>query len=383
VKPGHSALPVGLAAVAGATSAATILLAVTEHRLPGQPPVTELVSQAVASIGMASIGALLAARRRQSPLGWLLLAIGVETALVQCSYRYGVRYLLHAGQVPPPPESPSATSHLPDLLNPMLAGLLFLWFPTGRPPTPRWRHLGRLAVLLAVVGVGASLLIPGQLPDVPGFTNPLGVQSLGRAATAVRNTAGGLLNPVFVVAVMSLVFRWRRSKDIEREQVKWLTAAATLVAIFLVVSVIAGTGAFGSIGKSIAGGFFFAILLLPIAVAMAVFRYRLYDINVVLSRALVFATLAGFVTAVYLTVVVGFGALVSSNGRPNVALSIAATALTALAFQPVRVRAHRLANRLVYGERATPYEVLSGFASRAGDLMSPEEQLQRVAQLLS
>jgi len=120
--------------------------------------------------------------------------------------------------------------------------------------------------------------------------------------------------------------------------------------------------------------------LLPISIAIAVLRYRLYDIDVVINRTLVYGALASFITAVYVGVVVGIGTLVGSGSRPNLALSIVATAIVAVAFQPVRESVQRFANRLVYGERATPYEVMAGFADRMAGTLSADEVLPQMAE---
>src|SRR5205823_7059497 len=118
-----------------------------------------------------------------------------------------------------------------------------------------------------------------------------------------------------------------------------------------------------------------SIPVLPVAVGIAIFRYRLYEIDVVINKTVVYATLAGFITAVYVAIVVGIGAAIGQGSQPNLGLSILATAVVALAFQPVRQRVQRLANRLVYGKRATPYEVLSEFSSRVATAAAAEEQL--------
>lgn len=110
-------------------------------------------------------------------------------------------------------------------------------------------------------------------------------------------------------------------------------------------------------------------------------RYRLYEIDVVISKTVVFTALAAFVTAVYLGVVVGIGAAIGTTGD-NVVLSIVATAIVAAAFQPLRERARRLANHLVYGKRATPYEVLADLAERVGEAYSAEDILPRMARIL-
>jgi signal transduction histidine kinase len=125
-----------------------------------------------------------------------------------------------------------------------------------------------------------------------------------------------------------------------------------------------------------------ALVMVPAAVGIAMFKYRLYDIDVVINKTVVVAVLAAFVTAVYLAVVVGIGTVIGTAGEPNVPLSIAATAIVALAFQPLRERARRLADRVVYGKRATPYEVLSEFSERVAGSYSTEDVLPRMARIL-
>src|SRR6202011_4525406 len=122
---------------------------------------------------------------------------------------------------------------------------------------------------------------------------------------------------------------------------------------------------------------------LPISIAVGILKYRLYDIDVVVSRTLAYGALAAFITAVYVGIVVGIGSLVGSGGRPNIALSIVATAIVAVAFQPVRERVQKVANRLVYGKRATPYEVLSQFSERVADTYAADEALSRMARVLA
>ena len=125
-----------------------------------------------------------------------------------------------------------------------------------------------------------------------------------------------------------------------------------------------------------------AFLLIPAAVGIAVSRHGLYGIDAVISRALVVGVLGVFITGVYVAIVVGIGALIGQQG-PSVALSVVATAVVAVAFQPVRERVQRWVNRLVYGERATPYEVLADFASRVTGRYTTAELLPRLAQTVS
>jgi signal transduction histidine kinase len=129
------------------------------------------------------------------------------------------------------------------------------------------------------------------------------------------------------------------------------------------------------------------VLLLPVAVGFAIMKYRLYDIDFVISKTIVYGALAAFITAVYVLIVAGIGSLGSgalgAGSRPGLGLSILATAVVAVAFQPVRERVQHLANRLVFGRRATPYEALSEFAGRMGGTYAAEDVLPRMARVLA
>ena len=171
----------------------------------------------------------------------------------------------------------------------------------------------------------------------------------------------------------------------EREQLKWLVYAGGLIAaaalaVILIGSIGPGGNAANNLQNAITSG---AVALVPIAIGIAIFRYHLYDIDVVINKTLVYGSLAVFITGVYVAIVVGLGSLAQRGARPSLALSIAATAVVAVAFQPVRAWVQRLANRLVYGRRATPYEVLADFAGRMAGAYAAEDLLPRMARILA
>ena len=167
--------------------------------------------------------------------------------------------------------------------------------------------------------------------------------------------------------------RFRRSTGDERQQLKWFVSAATLVVILLFASFTSSVVI--SVLQSL------AFILLWASIGIAVLKYRLYEIDVVINKAVVYGALAVFITLVYVGLVVGVGALVGNQRSPL--LSAIAAAIIAVAFQPVRQRAGRLANRLVYGTRATPYEVLADFADRVAGSYTIEDVLPRTAQMLA
>ena len=276
--------------------------------------------------------------------------------------------------------------------------LIFLVFPTGRPMSPHWRRAIDLWAAAAIVGVIWSSFRPanvfGSPPSdlLPGINiaNPIAVRGFDPVFDALATAAAVAGFAAGILGVISLIIRFRRARAEERAQMKWLAlvgvSAGAIVVVQLLSELLLGGDALGShvIGSILFGALASLLLLgIPVTVAIAVLKYRLYDVDLVINRAVVYGSLAVFITVVYVALVVGVAALLGRTGQPNVALQIAAMATVAVAFQPVRERAQRFANRVVYGKRATPYEVLSGIARRAGDTFATEEVLPRMARIIA
>jgi signal transduction histidine kinase len=343
----------------------------------------------VAFAAFPVVGYILASRRPENAISWLLLGVGAIFGLDIALGSYS-EYALHGGL-----GGRSLGTILAGIEGPMWvpivalpATFLILLFPSGHLPSPRWRWFARSLGAGLVIVFLAILFGPGKLDNspIPGLENPLGVGWL----RPVLPFALGLiaLLPVGIVAsLVSLVHRFRRSTGVERLQVRWLVTGAGIVAILyavaLPVGLVAGWGQTSTpfwvnVLQSVA---IVSFALIPIAIGVSILRYRLLEIDVVVNRALLFGALAIFITAVYVAIVVGVGAVVGSRANP--VLSAAAAAIVALAFQPARRRAQRLADRLVYGKRATPYEVLSEFSERLGKTYANDELLPRMARALA
>ena len=338
-------------------------------------------SSAVVAVAYPAVGVLIAVRRSGNRIGWLMISIGLSFALSCVAHAYTERGPLTG------PHAPFAGQWadwvgtwvwVPGWL--FSVTLLLLLFPDGHPPSPRWRP-----AIWATFAAAGMMIIGSWLDPNPNsqatYHNPTATQATKGLASVfeVGAVAVGIITAV--VCLAGLVMRFRRSVAEQRQQMKWFAYAGTATLVLLPGNtVLATTPVLQIVG-------YLDVILLPAAIGLAILKYRLYDIDVVISRTIVYGGLAAFITAVYVLVVVGIGSLgsgsVPAGSRPNLALSILATAVVAVAFQPVRERVQRLANRLVFGQRATPYEALSEFAGRMGGTYAGEDALPRMARVLA
>ena len=323
------------------------------------------------------VGLLIALRRPGNRLAWVLLAVGVA-AFVPFE-EYGAHALV-AGL----PAAEWAIGFASWTWVPMigLAGVFVpLLFPDGHLPSPRWRWFARLIVAGMVLTSLAILLSPGSLADsgYPGVRNPFGVEALKDVID---------LTYVFLVAIpigvlgaaASLVVRYRRSDPMERLQIRWFALAAIVVAVGYAIA-IAVSFVDAPWVATIQNVSIVLFGLLPVSIGVAVLRYRLYDIDVVVRKTVVVAAIAVFFTIVYVAVVGGIGALVQAHS--TTALSFVAAAIVAALFQPVLAAARRFADRVVYGKRATPYEVLSQLGRNLAGTYAADDVVPRIARVLA
>ena len=367
-------------AIALATVAIQALAWSDDIRPLGNSRVADLGS-ALGFLTWSAVGGLVVARRSGNRVGLILLVAGVAgQAWVLLSYYAGYGLLIRPGSLPAAEAAAVAVMWLPIVAFGLAFTFLFLLFPDGHLPSPRWRPFAWFtgaAVAFVVLTWGTA---PGRLDGAfAGVRNPLGVELVGR----IDPGAGwGLLVLAVVGSVAAPLVRLRRSSGVTRQQVKWFTYAAALVAVTWVTVTIGSE--VGPPFTTVAGFVYLvAVGALPLAVFIAIFRYNLYDIDLVISRTIVVGALAALVTGGYVAAVTLVGTALGRAGEVSVGLSVLATALVAVAFQPVRVRVQRLANRLVYGRRATPYEVLAALARRVGDTYAAEDLLPQLAKTLA
>jgi signal transduction histidine kinase len=387
-----AALATGLGVVALAGAAATLVLAVLNRSHLETVAAADLNTISI-SISAGVLGLLVARRRPRNPTGWLLLVIAATSALqgVEDQYtRFGL--LTNPGSLPGVVWAEWLGSFESAVIFPagvVLALLLLL--PDGRLPSRRWRALIVAGAIDTLVMLVTLAFAPGPIDvaestvNYPLLPNPLGVGALATVSNSNGPVSAALWLSglaMLVAASVAPFLRMRRARGDERQQLKWIASAVLFSAVVVIPFVFLA----GSVLPSwtfdipIVLGFGFAF---PLSIGIAIFKHRLYDIDVVISRALVYGSLAVFITAVYVGIAVGIGALVGGGGKPNLGLSILATAIVAVGFQPVRERVQRIANRLVYGQRATPYEVLAQFSDRVAESYATDDVMPRMARVLA
>jgi signal transduction histidine kinase len=381
----------GLAVVGVLLAAATVALAIANRgsiqSFDGASPI-----EIVMPVSFALVGGLIASQRRENPIGWLFLFMAIVEGLAGVAFQYAVlAAITRPGSLPMTSWALWWSSWSEVLVYPSgAAAITLLLLPNGHLPSRRW-----LPVVVAALTVTLLLMVPlsalapgpmsGASDQPPRLQNPVGVSTLRGIAPMVSGLAYSLGLAILVVAAAAPLVRTLRARGDERQQLRWIafvvltTAAldALLSALYLISPALLPFWAYTAVNLLGFG------VGLPVATGVAIFKYRLYDIDLIISRTLVYGSLAAFITAVYVAVAVGVGALVGTGGRPNLGLSVLATAIVAIGFQPVRARLQRLANRLVYGRRATPYEVLSEFSERVAESYAADDLLPRMARVLA
>src|SRR5215203_5265808 len=323
-------------------------------------PYDGLVTLSVLALAFSVVGAIIASRQPRNAIGWLFCGVGVTIGLSSFAGDYAEFWLASRfGRGVLGETAAWFASWSWTLLVYLPTSFLLLLFPDGRLPSPRWRPVAWCAVLGLIGFLAGYTLKPGPLEDFPRIMNPYGVDSLILEAVAV---AGAILASASMVAsAISLIVRMRRAGRAQRQQIKWLAYGGALPvgAVFVggVISVWIGEVGFAltSIG----------LLGVPIFTGVAITRYRLYEIDIVINRTLVYGALTTALVALYLGGVMGLQRLLSplvgdSNGLATVASTLAIAAL----FNPLRRRVQAFVDRRFYRRKYDAAKTLEAFGSR-------------------
>jgi signal transduction histidine kinase len=335
-----------------------------------------LLVLAFSSIG--AVGALIVARFPRNAVGWLFLATASLAATGFVADQLSTYDLVtRPGSLGVGPWMAWVNSWIWILYFGPFLIFVPLLFPDGRLASPRWRPVAWAAATAIGVAVVSTAFAPGSIEGT-GFrvANPAGIDGV----KAVFEVAGAAtfftLVASLVLATISLVKRYRRSAGEERARFKWFVYGLMILLLTFILNIVLGFVLGNEEGNQIL--FDVGVVAVPVGAGMAILRHRIYDIDVVINRTIVVGALAAFVTVVYAALVVGIGAAVVGK-RANTFLTLLAAVVIALAFQPVRARAQRFANRMVFGKRATPYEVLSAFADKVGGGYAGDDLLLEMA----
>jgi hypothetical protein len=309
-----------------------------------------------------TVGAILASRRPENPVGWLLCLSGVAVSTSSFASQYAIYALLARPDSLPAGE---AMAWIASWMLPIMSGLqvsYLILFPTGRLPSRRWRWLARLTVAYILVGVITAAFSPGAyLGSLGPIRNPLGIEGVTQIYRAVLYTmAPGL----YIAAAISLFLRLRRAMGVERQQLKWLAYAAAGFAMgIIVVSIPVAIGT-PRWYEWVANVIFVVVTPgVPIAIGIAILRYRLYDIDLLINRTLVYGSLTATLISLY------FGGIVALQrvfvlvaGEKSTLAVVASTLLIAALFHPLRTRIQAFIDRRFYRRKYNAARTLEAFS---------------------
>jgi signal transduction histidine kinase len=345
-----------------------------------------LVPVVLGTLAMVAVGVLIASRTG-NPIGWIYLLIPLSfgvSSIAQAFADYGIPR--GAGYA----RAAYWLSQWPFFASLVLLIGVFFLFPTGRLTSPRWRWPWRAYVAAGAVTVVGFAFLPYEYEADNGavLTNPVGIEPLHGVLGAILAVAGITLLATAFLSFGSLVGRYRRAEQEERQQLRWLFTVGAIAAVALTLLLVVGLLAEGRgirtldlIGDGLMVVLVTTVVLgIPVATGVAILKYRLYDLDRFVRKTVVIAVLALFIATGY-AAIVAVGSLALGGG--NVVVSFVAATVLAVGFQPARDRARRVADRFVYGKRATPYEVLTAFGDRVSEAYSPDEVLPRMVQVLA
>jgi hypothetical protein len=325
----------------------------------GRPDLTLDPLLVVAGVSAPTVGAVLATRRPAHPVGWLLLAYGLFLGATGVTARYGPYGLLvRPGALP---AASLVAWYYPAFATAALAcmGFVLLLTPTGSLPSPRWRWWAIVAAAAPLASLLAVPLAPKPSGSFQPLDSPFDLQALDGALLIIDQVTLAVTILAIMVAAGSLVVRFRRACGVERQQLRWIALAAALIALAALVGLatlaVGTTRLIGSVTTQ------FCVAALPVAVGAAILRYRLYDLDRIITRTLAYGLLTLLLGGGYAGVVLGFGQLL---GRDSPLVVAGATLAVAAAFQPARRRIQQAVDRRFNRRRYDAAQTVQAFSAR-------------------
>jgi hypothetical protein len=328
---------------------------------PSVPTFTYWVESTLMGVGASTVGAIIASRRSHNPIGWLLCASGLVFGVVMFASEYAVYTLLVSPGTLPAGEALASVNPL-WVLGFNLFVLMLILFPTGQLPRSRWRWLVYLYVAIAVGEVIAMLFLPGTLEANDLIENPLGIEGLPIGRKPVQ----ALVFTVGLVASATLILRLRRGSWVERQQIKWLAYAAATATVGNILAYTPpeaiGAPWLTSVGYVLVK---LGVLGIPISIGIAILRYRLYDIDRIINRTLVYGSLTAMLVALYFGgIVVSQRVFVLLTGEKSTLAVVASTLLIAALFTPLRRRIQSFIDMRFYRRKYDARKTLEAFSTK-------------------
>jgi signal transduction histidine kinase len=338
----------------------------------------------VGTITYGAVGALVASRHPGNPIGWIFCAIGFLSALNM----FVVGYVLYdqlavkSGSLPGTNLAWWVDTWLwiPSVLLPIT--FLLLLFPDGRLPSTRWRPIA-WAAGIGIIGLTfGTAFRPGPLEEVGGQTesNPLGIPGGADVLNILVGVAAPVLLMGIVGSVASVIVRYRHATGIERAQVKWLALAGMIVLVgnilgYIPLAVWPHSPTTRELSLVVTSA---TLVNIVIATGIAILRYRLWDIDILINRTLVYVFLTSLIVGLYIAIVGSLGAIFQSGG--SLPVSLFATGIVAVSFQPLRQRVQQGVNRLMFGDRDDPYAVLGRLSERLEGVVATHSVLPTIVE---
>ena len=362
----------------------TLVLAALNRLSPMRFLAEYVAANVITTFAFAIVGVLIAARRPENTIGRLLCAIGV---LWGCGAWVGqyARYTLvtRPGALPGGAFIAEANFLLLAPLITLTAIILPLYFPDGRLPSRRWWPALGLAIVAMALFTTTFALNPGSIDgSLPEVSNPFAPRGAERLLRILNPLAITLMLAALAVGALAPIVRFRRARGVERQQIKWFTYATALLVATIVIPAAIYYPNFTEDSTLLSGALLtLAGPLLPAAVGIAILRHRLYDIDLIINRTLVYAALTACVVGLYVLLVGYLGTLFRTSG--NLLISLVATGVVAVAFQPLRARLQHGITHLLYGDRDEPYVVLARLARQLETTVALESLLPTIAETVA
>ena len=351
------------------------------------PTFSHMFFQPILTITYCVVGALVASRQPRNPIGWMFCATGLLSALNMLSAGYALydRLAVTSGVLPG-----AVIAHwltfwiwIPNGLLPITFPLLL--FPDGQLLSARWRPIAWAAGIGTVAYTFGTAIIPGPAQSLSSTWefNPLGIASVAGVVTALLIIAAPILGVGIIGSIASVIVRFRNATGIERAQIKWLAFAGVIV---VVANILGGIPWLISPNDPTSLEITIVVtqvtlVNIVVATGIAILRYRLWDIDVIINRTLVYGSLTALIIAIYILIVGSLGALLQAGG--SLPISLVGTGIVAITFEPLRERLQRGVNRMMYGERHDPYAVLGRLSERLEVVVAAQSVLPTIVETVA